>query len=173
MIDEIAREMALKRYGIPLCLHVPVAAVDEGAITRYVGEIISILSGAGARRAFLVRRYDPPTRELDYPIWDNPQSEIFHQEMQVWVHVGFTRYRSAYQRAFPLADISGCVISHTRNRRMAALMGFDFLRLTATSRSANSSSAFSEGWGVALHSDPDQKEANRGRGVFHCICRPY
>jgi len=164
MIDEIAREMALKRYGIPPCLHVPVAAVDERAITRYVGEIVSTLSGAGTRRAFLVRRSDPPAAELDYPIWENPQSGILHQELQVWVHVGFTRYRSAYQRAFPLVDLSGSVISHTRNRRMAALMGFDFVRLTATSRSANSSSAFSEGWGVSLHGDPAQKEANRQRG---------
>jgi hypothetical protein len=51
------------------------------------------------------------------------------------------------------------------NRRVAALKGFQFVRLTPTSRAANSSSAFSEGWGVTLHSEPDQMVANRRRGA--------
>lgn len=52
------------------------------------------------------------------------------------------------------------------NRRVAALKGFRFVRLTPTSRAANSRSAFSEGWGVELHSDPAQMAANRRRGAF-------
>jgi hypothetical protein len=52
------------------------------------------------------------------------------------------------------------------NRRMAALQGFDFVRIPPTSRGANSSSVLVKGWGVALHSDPYQMEANRRRGVF-------
>ena len=52
------------------------------------------------------------------------------------------------------------------NRRVVALKGFQFVRLTPTSRTANSSSAFSEGWGVTLHRTPEQRAANRRRGAF-------
>jgi hypothetical protein len=165
VIDEIASELALKRFGIPLCLHVPVAAVDETAIETYVGGVIQTLSGGGLRKAFLVKARAPPQIDLSYPIWDEPGSAIFHQTLQVWVHIGFTRYRQAYRRAFPEDDLAGLVLSHAVNRRIAALKGFDFVRITPTSRSANSSSAFSEGWGVALHSEPSQMAANRRRGV--------
>jgi hypothetical protein len=166
MIDEIARDRALHRHGIPLCLHVPIAAVDEAAINTYVGEIRQTLSGKGYRKAFLVHAYPPPPVDPCYPIWDEPGSAIFHRPLQVWVHVGFTRYRRAYQRAFPDEPLGDSVLSHAMNRRMAALQGFSFVRITPTSRGANSSSVLVEGWGVALHSDPYQMEANRRRGVF-------
>jgi hypothetical protein len=166
MIDEIARDQALHRYGIPECLHVPIAAVDEAAISTYVGEIRQTLSGRGFRKAFLVHAHPPPPVDLCYPIWDEPGSAIFHQPLQVWVHVGFTRYRQAYRRAFPDEALDGMVLSHALNRRVAALKGFDFVRITPTSRGANSSSAFAEGWAVALHGDAAQMEANRRRGVF-------
>lgn len=166
MIDEIARDRALNRHGIPLCLHVPIAAVDEAAIATYVGEIRAVLSGRGLRRAFLVEAYPPEPRDLDYPIWAEPGSAVLHQPLQVWVHVGFTRYRRAWRRAFPEVSLGEAVLSHALNRRTAALKGFDFVRITPTSRSANSSSAFSERWGVALHGEPYQMAANRGRGVF-------
>jgi hypothetical protein len=35
MIDEVAREIAVRRYGLADCLHVPIAAVDEAAISTY------------------------------------------------------------------------------------------------------------------------------------------
>jgi hypothetical protein len=165
MIDEIARDRALHRHGIPECLHVPIAAVDEAAISTYVGEIRQTLSGRG-RRAFLVQAQTPPPIDSRYPIWDKPGSAIFHRPLQVWVHVGFTRYRQAYRRAFPDEPLGDAVLSHTMNRRLAAVKGFSFVRITPTSRAANSSSVLAEGWGVALHSDPYQMEANRRRGVF-------
>ena len=166
MIDEIARDRALNRHGIPLCLHVPIAAVDEAAIATYVGEIRAVLSGGGVRRAFLVEAYRPEPRDPSLPIWDMPGSAVFHQPLQVWVDIDFTRYRRAWRRAFPDEPLGDAVLSHAMNRRTAALKGFGFVRITPTSRSANSSSAFCEGWGVALHGEPYQMEANRRRGVF-------
>lgn len=79
--------------------------------------------------------------------------------------VGFTRYRAAYRRAFPDASLGERVLSHAMNRRMAQVKGFGFVRITPTSRSANSSSSLSERWGVALHSDAYQMAANRRRGM--------
>jgi hypothetical protein len=52
------------------------------------------------------------------------------------------------------------------NRRVAALKQFLYVRITCTSRPCNSSSGFSENWGVALHSSPEQMAANRRRGAF-------
>jgi len=166
LIDAIARDRALNRFGVPLCLHVPIAAIDEAAIAAYIGDIVRPLSRGSTRRALLVARREPPAIDRCYPISDDPGAGIFHEHLQVWVHVAYNSYRAAYRRAFPGADISGLVLSHAMNRRVAALKGFGFVRITPTSRRANSSSAFSEDWGVALHRSPRQMAANGQLGAF-------
>ena len=164
MIDEIAKEIARSRYGLAECLHVPIAALDEAAISTYIGKIIRVLNGGTKHKAFLVEVPEPPPRDDRFPIWDLVGSTVLHQSLQVWVDVSYTGYRRAYHRALP--DVGDQILSHAMNRRVAALKGFQFVRLTPTSRRANSSSAFSENWGVALHGDPAQMAANRRRGAF-------
>lgn len=166
MIDDIAREVAIRRYGLAECLHVPIAAVDEAAISTYIGEVQSVLNGGSARRAFLVLAKAPAPPDPRFPIWDVEGCDMLHRPLQVWVDVAYTRYRRAYGRAFPDEVLGDRVLSHAMNRRVAALKGFQVVRLTPTTRGANSSSAFSENWGVALHSDPEQMAANRRRGAF-------
>jgi hypothetical protein len=166
LLDHAAREVALTRWALPECLHVPIAAVDEAAITGYIGEIEQVLADGSPRRAFLVRTKEPPPIDMQFPIWELPSSRIFHERRQVWVHVSFTRYRAAYRKAFPDEAIEGKVLSHAKNRRIAALQGFQYVRLTPISRGNNSSSSFSEQWGVALHSTPEQIAANRARRAF-------
>jgi hypothetical protein len=166
MIDDIAREVAIRRYGLAECLHVPIAAVDEAAISTYIGEVQSVLSGGPARRAFLVLAKTRPPPDPRFPIWDVEGCDMLHRPLQVWVDVAYTRYRRAYGRAFPDEVLDDRILSHAMNRRVAALKGFQFVRLTPTTRGANSSSAFSENWGVALHSDPEQMAANRRHGAF-------
>ncbi len=90
---------------------------------------------------------------------------MLHQPLQVWVHRTYGRYRRAYQRAHPEIDLDGLVLSHALNRRLAAARGFEFVRLTPTSRTANSSSAFSESWAVDRHSVEEQIERNRKLGL--------
>lgn len=166
MIDQIARDIAISRYGLAECLHVPIAAVDEAAISTYIGDVQRVLSGGTTRKALLVQAKPPPPRDPCFPIWDEAGCDILHRPMQVWVDVNYTRYRRAYRSAFPDEQLGENILSHTMNRRVAVLKGFRFVRLTPTSRAANSSSAFSENWGVALHSMPGQMEANRRRGAF-------
>jgi hypothetical protein len=161
MIDEIARERAISRYGLAESVHVPVAAVDEAAISTYVGEIKKVLSGGSARKAFLVYATHPPARDPRLPIWDLDNCDILHQQRQVWVDVTYTRYRKAYRAAFPDEKLGDQILSHAMNRRIAALKGFQFVRITPISRAANSSSILSEGWGVALH-----KTSGRQSGAF-------
>ena len=168
LIDHAAREIATTRFMLTDSLHVPTAAVDEAAITTYIGEIEQVLAHGSPRKAFLVKAKEPPAIDPQLPIWELPNSAILHQRLQVWVHIDFTRYRAAYRKAFPNESIEGKVLSHAKNRRIAALQGFQYVRITPTSRGNNSSSSFSEQWGVALHSTPAQIAANRARGAFIC-----
>lgn len=154
LIDKAAREIALSRWTLPLCLHVPIAAVDEEAIRNYIGTIERVLSPGSPNRALLVTV--PETAGIDplLPISDHANAWIFHARRQVWVHIAYNRYRHAYRKAFPDEDIASRVLSHTMNRRTAALKGFDYVRITPVSRGGNSSSSFSEKWAVELHGSP-------------------
>jgi hypothetical protein len=165
LIDNAAREIALRRWALPECLHVPIAAINEAAIAAYVGEIEQVLATGSPRKALLVRTKKPPSIDAQLPIWEIPASKVLHQRRQVWVHVSFTRYRSAYRKAFPGEVIDGMVVSHALNRRQAALMGFEYVRITPNSRGCNSSSGFSEQWGIELHATPQQMAANRRHGA--------
>ena len=166
LIDHVAKEIALTRWALPECLHVPIAAVDEAAIRNYIGEIEQVLSTGSPPRAFLVNAKPAPPIDPQLPIWELPSSSVLFQRRQVWVHSAFGGYRKAYKKAFPEEVIDGRILSHAMNRRTAALKGFAYVRITPTSRGCNSSSVFSEGWGVALHSTPEQMKANQRRGAF-------
>jgi transposase InsO family protein len=92
MIDPVAKEIAVRRYGLPECLHVPIAAVDEAAITAYVGTIQRVLSGGSARRAFLVLANAPPARDMRLPIWNVGGCDMLDRRLPVWVDASYTRY---------------------------------------------------------------------------------
>jgi hypothetical protein len=124
MIDEIARNLAITRYGMAECVHVPIGAVDETAITAYVGEVQKVLSDGPARKALLVLARAPSTHDPRFPIWDVDGSHVLRQQMQVWVDVTYTRYRRAYRAAFPDEELGDRIVSHAMNRRIAALQGF-------------------------------------------------
>jgi hypothetical protein len=166
LVDPAARQLALTQWVLPECLHVPVAAVNEAAIRSYIGEIEQVLAGGASPKALIVNINESPTIDRQLPIWELASSKILYLRRQVWVHIAFTRYRDAYRKAFPEESIDGKVLSHTMNRRVAALKGFAYVRITPTSRGCNSSSGFSEKWGVGLHNSPEQNAANRKRGAF-------
>ena len=85
--------------------------------------------------------------------------------MQVWVRVPYTRYRTAYRKALPDENIVGKVLSHALNRRVASIKEFQYVRITPTSRAANSSSAFTEQWSVDHNSDPKRQTLHNKSGV--------
>ena len=151
LIDESAKRIALDRWVLPVCLHVPIAAIDEDAIRNYVGNVERVVSGRGLRKALLVTV--PEHVEIDplLSMSDHPNAAILHARQQVWVHVAYKPYRAAYKRAFPDENINGLILSHAMNRVTAVYKGFDFVRLTPVSGVANVSSAFSEQWETKLH----------------------
>lgn len=161
LIDQVAKETAFRRWVLPECLHVPIAAVDEVAISKYIGKIDRILAVGSPNRALLVIVEAPTVLDPLLPIFKLPSSGVLHSPYQVWVHIGYSRYRSAYKKAYPDENIDDKVLSHALNRRSAALQGFKYVRITPVSRGSNSSSAFSEKWGITLHSTPQQMEANQ------------
>ena len=55
LVDGAAREVALRHSALPECLHIPTAAVDEAAITNYIGDIEQVLAWGSPCKALLVR----------------------------------------------------------------------------------------------------------------------
>lgn len=159
-IDPVAYEQAIREWAVPDCLHQPIVARDRSSIEDYVGEIVKVLS---PNRALLVRPDPPPLPDLRLPIFEHSNIDGLFRPLQVWVSPGYTRYRQAWRRALGDDAIHGKVLHHVFNRRMAKLRGFGFIRLAPISRSANSSSAFTEGWGVALNT-PDYVARLNARG---------
>ncbi len=159
--DHAAYQQAMREWVVPECLHVPVVAVDEDAITDHIGDIVEVLSPG---RALLVAIDPPPERDIRLPIWAYPTASVFFEPLQVWVNPSYTRYRQAYVRAKGNQSVSGKVLAHVYNRRMAILRGYGFVRLVAVSRRANSSSGFAEQWGVDLAA-ADLGARRRERGL--------
>ncbi len=107
--DEAAYQQAMREWGVPECLHVPVVAFDEGAITDHIGDIVDVLSPG---RALLVAIDPPPERDIRLPIWSHPRADVLFDPLQVWVSTSYTRYREAYARAKGHESLSGKVLAH-------------------------------------------------------------
>jgi hypothetical protein len=160
-IDEHAIRIP-KDSGLLPCLYVPIAARDTTAIERYVGRIAGQLAAISPDKALLVEAHEPEKPDPRLAIWDVPEASVLHFARQVWVHVDYRAYRRAYLRAFPDFDLTGLVLDHVMNRRVARLKGFAYLRIVPISRGANSShGSLSEGWAVEYHSSPEMREKNR------------
>jgi hypothetical protein len=148
--------------GLLPCLYVPVAARDRNAIETYVGRILGGLARGSSSKALLVESYEPEKPDDRLAIWGHPEAAILHYPRQVWVDVDYSAYRRAYIQAFPDVDLTGLVLDHVMNRRVARLKGFTYLRIVPISRAANSShGSLSECWGVEYHSSPTMRELNR------------
>ena len=151
-----------QQSGLLQCLYIPIAARDTDALEKYVGKIIAELAKGSPSKALLVDAHEPDEPDDRLAIWRHPGAGILHYAKQVWVHVDYSAYRRAYIRAFPNVDLTGFVLDHIMNRRVARLKGFTYLRIVPISREANSShGGLSEGWGVDYHSSPRMMELNK------------
>lgn len=160
-IDQHAIHIPQKSGLLP-CLYIPIAARDINAIETYVGRVIAQLSPGSLSKALLVEAHEPEKLDDRLAIWNLPEAAVLHYRRQVWVHVDYSAYRRAYIRAFPHLDLTGFVIDHVMNRRVARLKGFTYLRIVPISRVANSShGGLSEGWSVEYHSTPKMRELNK------------
>lgn len=151
-----------QRSGLLPCLYIPIAARDTDAIETYVGRILARLSPGSLSKALLVEAHEPEKPDDRLSIWSLPEAAVLHYPRQVWVHVDYSAYRRAYIQVFPDLDLTGFVLDHVMNRRVARLKGFTYLRIVPVFRAANSShGGLSEGWSVEYHSSPRMRERNR------------
>jgi len=151
-----------RKSGLAPCLFIPIAARDTNAIETYVGKIIAHLAAGISSNALLVETYEPDKADVRLPIWALPEAAVLNHPKQVWVQVDYRDYRRAYAEAFPSFNLTGLVLDHVMNRRVARLKGFAYLRIAPISRGANSShGSLSEGWGVEYHSTARMQEINR------------
>jgi hypothetical protein len=148
--------------GLLPCLYIPIAARNTNAIETYVGRILGELARGSPSKALLVEAHEPEKPDDRLAIWRHPEAAILHYPRQIWVHVDYSAYRRAYIRAFPDVNLTGLVLDHVMNRRVARLKGFTYLRIVPISRAVNSShGSLSEGWGVEYHRSPRMRELNR------------
>lgn len=160
-IDPAATQVAISKFALPPCLHVPIAASDELAIERFIGSINKIISPGTPNRAMLIDRYEAAPRDLRLKIWKLENSSVLQAKRQLWVQVNYTRYRQAYAKAFPGGSIKGRVLDHVMNREVARLKGFSYLRIVPISRAANSSSGgLSERWAQQYHGTAEMRRNN-------------
>ncbi len=157
-LDEFARDLATRRFGLPPCLHIPVAARDEEAVHSHVGRVIDVVAPGTPNMALLVETPAPMEVDTRLPIWNVPEARVLHRSPELWVHVDYDDYRPAYAKAFPEEDIGNLVLDHVMNRRVARLKDFAYLRLVPISRRANSSSGgLSEKWAIKYHGTPEMR----------------
>ena len=154
LIDEAAKEIAFRRWVLPECLHVPIAATDEAAIQTYIGEIFSVIAPGTPNQALLVVTKEPPEPDVRFPIWQMPASSILHHRLQLWVHVKHRGYRQSYQAAFPDEDVSGKIMGHIFDRRLAESKGFNYVRLCPYCGRVSSSNFRTMG-----HKSPKERQA--------------
>lgn len=159
-IDPLAKFEVTKKFVLPEELHLPIAAKNLKALSEYVGIIKCELSPAGTNQAFLISVPNTMIPDPNLAIWHQTRSYIINSQLQVWVHVNYSSYRRAYNTAFPEENIKEFVLDHILNRRIARLKGYNYLRIIPVSRGVNSSSSYSENWGVDLHRRTEMIEKN-------------
>jgi len=160
-VDPHARAMALERFALPECLHLPVAVRREEDIARFIGRTDRVVAAGSPCMAVLVNAVWVHPIDPTLAIWGEPRAAELRSETQLWVHVDYRGYRSAFERAFPGLLTSDMVVDHVLNRRVARLKDFQYLRVCAISRGANSSSGgLSEKWAVEYHGSPAMRAKN-------------
>jgi len=164
-IDEKAKAKAI-RYGMPPDVHIPIAARDKDAITKYIGSISNIFA-VQPEKAFIVTPYFIPVSNPKLPLWRLKESSILHCSKQIWVHANYTSYRTAYIKACPEEDIKTFFLDHILNRRVARLKGFQYLRIIPVLPGVNTSSGgVTEKYGFEYHNTEHMKKINVENQTF-------
>jgi len=150
--DPAGMERAVRRAAMPADLLVPIGASNLAAISKFIGRNIQSVTHTRNDNAICVETECGPNKS-DLKVWLHPRADILNCSMQLWVRPAYSGYRKAFKRTFPDVSLGTQVIHHVMNRRYATLHGFEYVRVVAISRSANSSSGYTENWGVNLTND--------------------
>lgn len=140
-------------FGLPPCLHVPIAAAEVADIETFVGAVeVARKDSQGRVAALRVKpyRHGKPAAGTAR-LWREPQAdehaERLFPEFQLWVHVDYTRYRDAWHKLGMPPLAVGQVLDHVQNRKALRLRwcSHPWLRLCPVSRATNSNSGHATG----------------------------
>ena len=138
---------ASSTFGLPSCLHVPIAAYNIEAIEMYVGNILfATRRFRGRINAVCIKPYNYPVqKQPGVRLWQHPRTAFFedqlHPPKQVWVHVDYSAYRKAYL-GFKMPDIPvEYFLDHIQNREAIRIREYShpYLRVCPVSRRVNTS----------------------------------
>lgn len=161
MTDDFAHDVAEHKFGLPWCLHIPIAARDEASVYSYVGRVIDVVVAGSPSMALLVETEPSAHMDSTLPIWQEQGASNLFRSPHLWVHVSYKGYRRAYAKAFPTENISGLDVDHVLNKHHTMVKDFSYMRLIAISPAANrSSGGLSEKWAIEYHSSERMREIN-------------
>lgn len=132
------------RFGLPMSLHVPIAAVSIEAIDTFVGAVVRERLGRDGRPKALLVQAPPRSFQAGVPLWTSAAADLamlrLHPSLQVWVDVDYASYRNAYL-SFGLTIPPGYFLDHIQNRRAMRLRErtHPWLRLCPVHRRVNTS----------------------------------
>lgn len=139
-------------FGLPPSLRIPIAAEDVGAIERFVGPVVATLTGRSGRLdAVKVRTAFRPDESDRAPLWGHPDAARFRAALfppfQLWVHVDYASYRSAWHQLHMPAPGTGQVLDHVANRRATRTRGYlhPYVRLAPISGAVNTNAGHRAG----------------------------
>lgn len=136
------------KHALPDSMLVPITAKSTEDIELYIGKITdSIIGKDGIVNAMKIKPY---VTSADYndsvPLWNEKDSTYYEQQLfpkeQIWVHVDYTNYRSAYLKLSSFEIPPEYVLDHIKNREAIRLRNYShpFLRLCPISKIANTNS---------------------------------
>ncbi len=145
MTTEEWEALGVHTFGLTPDLFVPIAAADLETIDNCVGTIETHVPGRKRPTNAIVVVAHQPRRNPKVPLWDQTQADEYYRRLhpmkQLWVHVDYSRYRSAWKRLGLGQLAPGVVLDHVQNRAAVRLTGYrhPFLRLCPVSRKTNTS----------------------------------
>lgn len=148
----IEYDYSANTFGLPQSLWIPIAAKNLDTVEQHVGPIVSFIKGrSGILNAVLVQTVIPDSCDLDIPLWEDSKYEHFveqlYPKMQVWVHVDYRNYRSAWIKFNQPILSKDIVLDHIANRKAVRMRGYihPYIRLSPIMRCVNSNAGHSNG----------------------------
>jgi hypothetical protein len=134
LMDEVGVSIAGTNWGFHESLHVPIAATDEGTIAKYVGDIEASYGSKKRLSGVLVRVKEPPSPQMDIPVWHSPRSNRINPPLQLWVRSGVANSRELFTEAFPDRNIDDLVVLRILGKAEIGRSEWAFHRTSAVSR---------------------------------------
>lgn len=104
--DDFAHDLAEHRFGLPWCLHIPVAARDEASVHSHVGHVLDVVVSGTPSMALLIETSPPERMDASLPIWLEPGASNLHRSPQLWGARRLPSLRHTPERFLPRTSVT-------------------------------------------------------------------